>query len=240
VGELNDRRARKKAQTRERIRSVAHRLFNEHGFEAVTIADIAHECDVAVQTVFNHFATKEELFFDGRVSWVDGPAEAVRSRERSIPPLTALRSYLVELVAQRVSSHVCPDRRRTVATLEASDALRAHERMLLHEAEVKLREALLDAWVADDATSPPDPESSALLIAAVWVAAMGALILGQRPRLTAGADPERTAATAMDLADRVLRQLELGANAVHGRPGVGVPRGPQADTGWPRSVLGAG
>jgi AcrR family transcriptional regulator len=235
-----DRRARKKAQTRERIRSVAHRLFNERGFEAVTIADIAHECDVAVQTVFNHFATKEDLFFDGRASWVDGPAEAVRSRQPSTPPLTALRAYLVELVAKRVSSHVCPDRRRTVATLEASDALRAHERLLLHEAEVKLRHALLDAWVSEDITSPPEPESAALLIAAVWVAAVGALVLGQRPRLTAGADPELTATTAMDLADRVFRQLELGANAVHGRPAVTVPRGPQRDTGWPRSVLRAG
>ena len=60
-----DRRARKKAQTRELIRTVAHRLFAERGFDAVTIADIAREADVAVQTVFNHFATKEELFFDG-------------------------------------------------------------------------------------------------------------------------------------------------------------------------------
>src|SRR4051794_10812169 len=125
VGELNDRRARKKAQTRELIRSVAQRMFDERGYEAVTIADIAHQSDVAVQTVFNHFATKEELFFDGRVGWVDGPAEAVRSRQPSEPPLTALRTYLVQLVAERVSSHVCPERRRAVATLEASDALRA-------------------------------------------------------------------------------------------------------------------
>src|SRR5690349_16310949 len=63
VGELNDRRARKKAQTRELIRTVAQRMFDERGYEAVTIAGIAHESDVAVQTVFNHFATKEELFF---------------------------------------------------------------------------------------------------------------------------------------------------------------------------------
>jgi hypothetical protein len=44
----------------------------------------------------------------------------------------------------------------------------------------------------------------------------------------------------MDLADRVLRQLELGANAVHGGPTVTVPRGPKPDTGWPHSVLRAG
>jgi len=83
VGEINDRRARKKAQTREQIRTVAHRLFADVSFTAVTIADIAREADVAVQTVFNHFATKEELFFDGRTPWVEGPAAAVRTRRPS-------------------------------------------------------------------------------------------------------------------------------------------------------------
>jgi AcrR family transcriptional regulator len=233
-----DRRARKKAQTRELIRSVAQRLFNERGFEAVTIADIAHECDVAVQTVFNHFATKEELFFDGRARWVNGPADAVRSRQPSIPPLTALRAHLVDVVAERVGGHRCPERRRTIATLEASDALRAYERLLMHDAEVKLRHALLEAWASAGTVSPPDPEPAALLIAAVWVAAAGSLVLGQRPSLTAGAAPEATAAAAMDLADRVLRQLELGANAVHGRPPLAAA--PRVDTGWPQPGLRAG
>ena len=242
VGELGDRRARKKAQTRELIRSVARRLFNERGFETVTIADIARECDVAVQTVFNHFATKEELFFDGRTRWVDSPAEAVRSRQPSVPPLTALRAHLVDAVAERVGAHRCAERRRTIATLEASDALRAYERQLMHEAEQKLRQALLDAWSSDDTPSPPDPEPAALLIAAVWVAAVGSLVLGQRPALSAGADPEVAAATAMDLADRVLRQLEIGANAVHGhkRAPVTGMAAPQADTGWPQAVRRAG
>jgi AcrR family transcriptional regulator len=235
VGELVDRRARKKAQTRQQIRAVAQRLFNEQGFEAVTISDVARVADVAVQTVFNHFATKEELFFDGRTSWVDSPADAVRSREPSVPPLTALRAHLVDLVTERVSAYRSPDRRRTIATVEASDALRAYERLLLHEAEVKLRHALLEAWTSKGAASLPDPESAALLIAAVWVAAVGALVLGQRPSLTAGADPEVTAATATDLADRVLRQLELGANAVHGRA-----QASRVDTGWPQDVRQAG
>jgi len=233
-----DRRARKKAQTRELIRTVAQRMFNERGFEAVTIAEIAHECDVAVQTVFNHFATKEDLFFDGRTGWVDGPASAVRSRQPSVAPLTALRAHLVTVVGERISAHGCAERRRTIATLEASEALRAHERLLFHEAEAKLRQALLKAWAAEETASPPEPEPAALLIAAVWVAAVGSIVLGQRPSLTAGADPEVTAATATDLADRVLRQLELGANAVHG--GASRSAASRIDTGWPQTVLRAG
>ena len=241
MGELPDRRARKKAQTRELIRSVARRLFDEHGFDAVTIADIAGEADVAVQTVFNHFATKEELFFDGRTSWVDAPAEAVRRREPSVAPLTALRAHLVRSVSELVGSLRCPDRRRYIATLEASDTLRTHERELVHESEQLLRQALLEAWATDD-SAPADPEAAAPLIAAVWVAASRSLVVGQRPRLTGGTDPDLIAAAAMDMADRVLRELEVSTLAVPGVSGPSKPSdpAPRTDTGWPQTVRRVG
>src|SRR3712207_9197491 len=87
-----DRRARKKAQTRTLIRETAQRLFAERGFEAVTIADIASAADVAGQTVFNHFPTKEDLFFDGHTPWVDGASEAGRPRTPGTGPLAPLHA----------------------------------------------------------------------------------------------------------------------------------------------------
>ena len=239
MGELLDRRARKKAQTRELIRSVAQRLFDERGFETVTIADIARQCDVAVQTVFNHFATKEELFFDGRTPWVDTLADSVRRRDPSVAPLSALRAHLVEMVTELVGSHRCPDRRRYIATLEASDALLTYRRELVHEAERNLREALLEAWETT-AVAPVDPESSAPVIAAIWVAAARSLVLERPPLASDGDDPERAAASATVLADRVLRQLERGALAVHGpvpsTEARSTDSGPASDTGWPQDV----
>jgi AcrR family transcriptional regulator len=135
VSEHNDRRAQKKAQTRELIRTVAHGLFAERGFDSITIADIAAKADVAVQTVFNHFATKEELFFDGRTPWVDGPADAVRARCASISPLAALRAYLVKISGELVGSLCMEERRRYRATLQASETLRAREGELIFESE---------------------------------------------------------------------------------------------------------
>jgi AcrR family transcriptional regulator len=233
-----DRRARKKAQTRELIRSVAQRRFDEDGFEAVTIADIARECDVAVQTVFNHFATKEELFFDGRTPWVDTLADSVRRRDPSVAPLSALRAHLVDMVTELVASHRCPNRRRYIATLEASDTLRAYERELVHDSELKLRDALLDAWAADEDIAAADPASAAPVIAAIWVAASRTLVVTQRPRLGDGADPDLAAADVMNMAQRVLCQLELGANAVHGRTPLAAAA--RVDTGWPQPALRAG
>ena len=57
-------RDRKKEMTRQAISNVATRLFIERGFDNVSVADIAHEADVARKTVFNYFPRKEDLVFD--------------------------------------------------------------------------------------------------------------------------------------------------------------------------------
>ncbi|MCW2740374.1 MAG: transcriptional regulator, TetR family [Blastococcus sp.] len=233
MGERIDRRALKKARTREQIRDVAQRLFDERGFESVTIAEIARAADVAVQTVFNHFATKEELFFDGRTLWLDGPAEAVRSRPSSVPPLAALRVHLVGSVRRLVESHSCPLRRRYIATLESSEPLRVHEREQVHEAEQRLGAALLNAWSADAAAgrpAPQDPATLAALVSAVWLAGVRALVVGRRPDLADGADPGRTAIAAMELTDRVLRHLEGTVGLIQDQP----TDAETGATGWPQ------
>lgn len=62
--ERPDRRRRKKSETRARIAASARRLFLEHGYDAVGLRDIAADADVAVTTVFSHFASKEALVFE--------------------------------------------------------------------------------------------------------------------------------------------------------------------------------
>jgi AcrR family transcriptional regulator len=56
-------RERKKEQTRQLIADRAWRLFAEHGFDRVTVAEVAREAEVAEATVFNYFRTKEDLFY---------------------------------------------------------------------------------------------------------------------------------------------------------------------------------
>jgi AcrR family transcriptional regulator len=231
VSELNDRRARKKAQTREAVRTVAQRLFAERGFEAVTIADVAREADVAVQTVFNHFATKEDLFFDGHAPWVQGPAEAVRSREPGVAALSALRAYYVNLVEVRIGSLAKPERRAFVETLEACELLRAKERELLTECERELAAALLEA--SEDCTQqiPADPRTAARLTAAIWTSTARVLVVDRRPRVADGVDPAVAASEFRELADWTLRQLD------HALGPVGAwDRDPDPDTGRPQGI----
>ena len=214
MSEVLDRRARKKAQTRTLIRETAQRLFAERGFEAVTIADIAAAADVAVQTVFNHFPTKEDLFFDGHTPWVDGAAEAVRSRPADTAPLDALHAHLVDRVALHVRQLTTPEGRLFDATLEDSPALRARERELHAESTARLADALYEVWTTEGGapTVPEDVDTAASVTAAVWLAAVRTLLVQHRRLLTgpAGAlpgDTEQGVTLACSVADQVFSGL---------------------------------
>ena len=213
VSDLEDRRARKKARTRTEIRTVAQELFDEHGFDGVTIADIARRADVAVQTVFNHFASKEELFFDGRVPWVDGPAQAVRSRLPGESALEALRHYLVDLTYRLLTAHGSADRRRQMATQQASPVLQSYERELVFAAETRLSDALAAAWAEESAASHQpalglSPAVTPGVTAAMFLTTTRTIVSEQRQAILAGADAGEIATVAADACGRLLTQLE--------------------------------
>ncbi|HET8727897.1 MAG TPA: TetR/AcrR family transcriptional regulator [Alphaproteobacteria bacterium] len=62
---LPDRKSRKRRQTRDHISAVASALFERHGYEAVTMEQIAAEADVARGTLYNHFPVKEAVLAHG-------------------------------------------------------------------------------------------------------------------------------------------------------------------------------
>ncbi|MEV4970715.1 TetR/AcrR family transcriptional regulator [Streptomyces scopuliridis] len=57
-------RERKKLATWRAIRAAALRLFDEEGFEATTVEQIAAAANVSRATFFNYFADKEAAVFD--------------------------------------------------------------------------------------------------------------------------------------------------------------------------------
>lgn len=54
-------RERKKRATMRRVQQVAVELFEEHGFDRVSIERIAEEAEVSPSTIYRYFATKEGL-----------------------------------------------------------------------------------------------------------------------------------------------------------------------------------
>ncbi|MBY8342631.1 TetR/AcrR family transcriptional regulator [Streptomyces spinosirectus] len=74
-------RERKKRQTRQYISDVATGLFVERGFDAVTVAEVADAANVSVNTVYNYFPAKEDLFLDRAAGVVDRLSRWVRARD---------------------------------------------------------------------------------------------------------------------------------------------------------------
>ncbi len=87
----------KKAATRAAIADAALGLFLARGFDRVTVAEVADAAGVSVNTAFNYFPTKEDLFFDrqdevvGRLAGRGGPARPRRESRRRGAPAAARR-----------------------------------------------------------------------------------------------------------------------------------------------------
>ncbi|WP_427884803.1 TetR/AcrR family transcriptional regulator [Kribbella sp. GL6] len=135
------RRERKKQQTRQAISDVATGLFLERGFDAVTVAEVARAADVAVQTVFNHFPAKEDLFFD-EAGWWRGPAKAVREAPAGADPVDVLETQYVQETRARLEVGHLATWKQFVHTIEGSPALLARRRLTAEELERSLAEAL--------------------------------------------------------------------------------------------------
>ncbi|MFD5626654.1 TetR/AcrR family transcriptional regulator [Streptomyces sp. NPDC127072] len=90
-------RERKKLLTRQAILDSAERLFEERGFDGVTVAQIADAANVSVKTLFTYFDTKEDLVFADEHLLSDAIIDAVRSREPGQSALAAVRDFLQQL-----------------------------------------------------------------------------------------------------------------------------------------------
>ena len=89
----------KKARTRRLIADTAARLFAERGYERVAVSDVAREAEVAEQTVYNYFPTKEQLVIDREQQVQDRLCDLIRSRPAGVTPSAAIRGFVLESVA---------------------------------------------------------------------------------------------------------------------------------------------
>ncbi|MGW4272908.1 TetR/AcrR family transcriptional regulator [Streptomyces seoulensis] len=135
------RRERKKAATRQKIADTALRLFLERGYDAVGIRDVAAEADVAVTTVFSHFASKEALVFERDQDFEQRLVRAVADRPSDEPLVPALRREVQALVRHCTAEGSAPVRR----LIEGSPALREYEESM----SLRYAQTLAAALAAD-------------------------------------------------------------------------------------------
>ncbi|MFB8210744.1 TetR/AcrR family transcriptional regulator [Streptomyces sp. NPDC056010] len=139
------RRERKKAATRQKIADTALRLFLERGYEAVGIREIAAEADVAVTTLFSHFASKEALVFEQDADFEHRLAQAVSGRTPDEPLMPALRREIHAMVRHCTADGAAPLWRM----IDGSTSLRAYEESM----RLRHAESLAAAIAADPGLS---------------------------------------------------------------------------------------
>ncbi len=135
------RRERKKAATRQKIADTALRLFLERGYEAVGIRDVAAEADVAVTTLFSHFASKEALVFEQDDNFEQRLIQAVTRRAPHEPLVPALRREVEAMVRHCTADGAAPIWRM----IDESPALREYEESM----RLRHAESLATAIAAD-------------------------------------------------------------------------------------------
>ncbi|BAL88718.1 putative TetR-family transcriptional regulator [Actinoplanes missouriensis 431] len=121
------RRERKKAATRQAIADAALRLFLEHGYDRVSLREIADAADVSTTTLFKHFSGKEALVFDQERDNEAQLIAAVRGRAGGQDIVGALREHFLGAYLP-IARH--PQAAEFVALVDATPALRSYaERM---------------------------------------------------------------------------------------------------------------
>ncbi|MCC3769853.1 TetR/AcrR family transcriptional regulator [Streptomyces sp. UNOC14_S4] len=194
-------RERKKIETTRRLFSTAVELFLEHGFDNVTVAQIAAASDVSKMTVFNYFPTKEHLVLRPMEDHVHDAAHIVRERAAGETPVAALRRAFLAALDEHDASTGLND---------APDVLGVCR--LLHETPALAQRALALTQQSRDllAAELPGPPVLAAVTAAQLIGAREALSAENLRRLLAGESADAVHPDAVADAKRAFAFLETG------------------------------
>jgi AcrR family transcriptional regulator len=145
---------------------VATRMFIERGFDQVTLAEVAEAAQVSVNTIFNYFTTKEELFFDRGEEGVDAPSRLVRERRAGESVIAVLQRNFRQVVKGETGLLHVQNMKPFVAAIEASPALKARARLLLEQSEQRLAQTLIE----ETGAKPDDPTARAVaaMVTGLW------------------------------------------------------------------------
>jgi AcrR family transcriptional regulator len=141
--------SRWKPDAQGRLMKAAIELFDEQGYEATTVAEIAERAGLTKRTFFRHFSDKREVLFSGsqelQQAWLDGlgaaPAQA--------SPLAAVTIGLDPVAAMFAERHAFARIRAQI--VEANPELQERELIKLQSLAAALKSALVGRGVSENA-----------------------------------------------------------------------------------------
>jgi AcrR family transcriptional regulator len=162
-------RERKKLRTEADLRDATLRLAVEHGFDQITIDDIAADAEVSKTTFYRYFDSKEDALLGRSGEKVARISEALAERPDDEDTLTAVRHAISGVINSY--EH---DRDTSLAigrVIRSTPSLIA--RNLEHQSEW---EATLAAFVRSRMDDEPDAELRSRVVAAIVLATLRATI----------------------------------------------------------------
>jgi AcrR family transcriptional regulator len=147
-------RERKKQRTRQAIGEAAFRLFEERGFENVTVAEVARAADVSEGTVFNYFPTKEDLVLGDAESLDEDFLRAISARAPGESVLDAVRTHTLA-TASRMREAPAATRLAFRTVLQGAPSVRARWRDGSRVQEEKLAALLASETSAETGDASP-------------------------------------------------------------------------------------
>jgi AcrR family transcriptional regulator len=165
-------RERKKRLLRQQLSDTATRLFIDHGFDAVRVADIAEECGVSEATVFNYFQTKEALVLDRLAATMASLPAGLSAPD--IGPVDAALRLLAQELHVMTDAFSSQDDPRLAATsvlrfgdlIRATPSLRAYMSDMMDQC-VSVAAGLL-AGRAGLSPEDPEPQIAARALLGLW------------------------------------------------------------------------
>jgi AcrR family transcriptional regulator len=198
-------RESKKRRTRETIAQAAAELFQERGFAAVTVDDVARAADVSRQTVFNYFPTKEQMLFDRDEEISAALLALVRGRPDGATLLSAFRRHTHEFWER--FGRILDGGGNTHGfweIVEASPGLRDYAETSFARQAMSVGKELAREW--DRPLDDPICHALARALCGVNVA----ILTCGLSRLAAGEDQTRVVADMIEQADQAYDLVEQG------------------------------
>jgi len=181
---------RQAAATRARLLEAAQRLFNEHGYHAVSVTEIAREAGVSHGSIHAHFDAKAGLLY----------AVITQNNERQIAESKAVIATpgpVLERIGRIVGLWARWDLEDPdlLGVMQAyywqwSDETEAHNRGMLAEAFAPVKQVLTEARNGGELSADLDLERTCRAIFALYTHAL-------RPALYDGASSEACAREAL-------------------------------------------
>ncbi|MFC0812999.1 TetR/AcrR family transcriptional regulator [Paracoccus panacisoli] len=158
-------REREREAKRDAVLTTAARFFNEKGFHATSLDDLAAALNVTKPTIYHYFSNKDEILFECTRRGVDTIAEAARrGAEQGGSGAARLREMLIAyalvmtedfgICVARTPDHLLsPDSRRTLRSLKAD--IDRHIRRVIREGvedgSIRVRDARVAGFTAAQA-----------------------------------------------------------------------------------------